>query len=140
VDAALKNTSSSLLSTSSSLVDTSGTLQTISGSLVDTSGSLTGTTAPLSSIRRSLRDTSGVLVSINGRVRTINQTLRTAQSIESQGTAAIPPAVARISNEGLKGILADTNKVNSGLTDASNHLTSICRSAVASLLATEPKC
>jgi len=140
VNAALKNTSSSLLSTSSSLVDTSGTLQTISGSLVDTSDSLTGTTGPLSSIRSSLRDTSGVLVSINGRVRTINQVLRAAQRSDSQGTAAIPPAVARISDEGLRPILADTNKVDSGLTDASNHLTSICRSAVASLLVTETKC
>jgi len=135
VDAALKNTSSSLLSTSSSLVDTSGTLTSVSGSLVDTSGSLTGTTGVLRTILSSLRDTSGVLVTINGRVRTINQVLREARSINSAGTAAIPPAVRRISNQGLSPILADTNRVNKGLSDAEAHLTSICNSTAVKALA-----
>jgi methyl-accepting chemotaxis protein len=129
VNAALGNTSSSLLSTSSSLVDTTGTLGTISGSLTDTSGSLTGTTGRLVTIRGTLRSISGVLVTVNGRVRTINQQLRQVRSAESQGTAAVIPLVSSInSGEALNGILSDTNKINAGLTDAHNHLTSICKS------------
>lgn len=136
ITSALGNTSSSLLSTSSSLVDTTGTLQTISGSLVDTSNSLKGTTSVLVTIRNSLRDTSGVLVTAGSRVRTINGVLRQARSAESQGTAAVPPLVASInSQEGAAGILSDTNKINAGLTDAHDHLTSICNSAAIQVLA-----
>ncbi|MGI8730899.1 MAG: hypothetical protein ACR2LK_13100 [Solirubrobacteraceae bacterium] len=131
---ALGNTSSSLLSTSSSLVDTTGTLQTISGSLVDTSNSLKGTTSVLVTIRGSLRDTSGVLVTVGSRARTINSVLRSAQSPQSQGTGAVIPLVASI-NTSASGILSDTNKINAGLTDAHNHLTSICKSAAIQVLA-----
>ncbi|MEO6713792.1 MAG: hypothetical protein ABIM89_10235 [Mycobacteriales bacterium] len=132
VNAALGNTSSSLLSTSSSLVDTTGTLQTISGSLTDTAGSLTGTTGRLVTIRGTLRTISGVLVTVDGRVRTINRTLRDdVQSASSQGTGAIAPLVVQINSaDGLSGILSDTNKINAGLTDAHNHLTSICNGPV----------
>jgi methyl-accepting chemotaxis protein len=141
VNAALKNTSSSLLSTSSSLVDTTGTLQTISGSLTNTSGSLTGTTGVLRTILASLRDTSGVLVTVNGRVKTINQVLHAAESAQSQGVGAVPALVSGINaDDAVSGILSDTHKINSGLTDAENHLTSICKSAVATLLVTETKC
>ena len=137
VNAALGNTSSSLLSTSSSLVDTTGTLQTISGSLTDTSGSLVGTTGRLVTIRGSLRNTSGVLVTVNSRVRTINQQLRQVRSAESQGTAAVIPLVQSInSGEALSGILSDTNKINDGLSDAHDHLTSICKSTAIQALAT----
>ena len=136
VNAALGNTSSSLLSTSSSLVDTTGTLDTISGSLVDTSGSLTGTTGRLVVIRNSLRDTSGVLVTVDNRVETINRQLRLVRSASSQGTAAVIPLVSSINGgEALSGILSDTNKINAGLTDAHNHLTSICRSTAIQALA-----
>ena len=135
VNAALGNTSSSLLSTSGSLVDTTGTLQTISGSLVDTSNSLKGTTNVLVTIRGSLRDTSGVLVTVGSRVRTINAQLRQARSAQSQGTAAVVPLVTSINSDAaLSGILSDTGKINSGLTDAHNHLTSICQSTVISAL------
>ena len=129
VNNALGTTSSSLLSTSSSLVDTTGTLQTISGSLTDTSGSLTGTTGRLVTIRGTLRDISGVLVTVDSRVKTINRQLRQVRAAESQGTAAVIPLVTSInSGDGLSGVLSDTNKINAGLTDAHNHLTSICRS------------
>lgn len=141
VNAALKNTSSSLLSTSSSLVDTTGTLQTISGSLKDTSSSLTDTTNTLKVILPSLRDTSGVLVTVNGRVKSINTALHAANSADSQGVAAVIPLVEGINaDDAVAGILSDTHKINAGLRDAENHLTSICRSAVASLLVTETKC
>ena len=133
VDEALQTTSSSLLSTSSSLVDTTGTLQTISGSLVDTENSLVDTTGRLGVILRSLRDTSGVLVTVDQRVKTINQRLRAVQSPSSQGTGAVPPLVASI-NESLSGILSDTNKINDGLTDAHDHLTSICKSTAVQAL------
>ncbi len=136
VNAALGNTSSSLLNTSSSLVDTSGTLTTISGSLTDTSGGLTGTTGRLGTIRGSLRSISGVLVSIDGRVRTINRQLRQARAAESAGTAAVIPLVESInSDEALNGILSDTNRVDDGLSDAEDHLTSICRSSAIQALA-----
>jgi methyl-accepting chemotaxis protein len=136
VNAALGNTSSSLLSTSSSLVDTTGTLQTISGSLTNTSGSLTGTTGRLVTIRGTLRSISGVLVTVNGRVRTINQQLRLVRSADSQGTAAVIPLVTSINgDQALGGILSDTGKINSGLTDAHDHLTSICKSAAIQALA-----
>jgi len=136
VNAALKNTSSSLLSTSSSLVDTSGTLTTVSGSLVDTSGSLTTTTGGLRTILSGLREISGTLVTVNGRVRTINQVLRAARSPESQGVGAVPGLVSSINgSEGLSGILSDTNKINSGLSDAEAHLTSICGSTAIQTLA-----
>ncbi|MDQ3722297.1 MAG: hypothetical protein M3376_04345 [Actinomycetota bacterium] len=136
VDAALKNTSSSLLSTSGSLVDTSGTLTTVGGSLVDTSGSLTTTTGGLRTILTSLRTISGTLVTVNGRVRTINQVLRALRAPESQGVGAVPGLVRSInSGEGLSGILSDTNKINSGLSDAEAHLTSICGSTVIQTLA-----
>jgi len=135
VNAALGNTSSSLLSTSGSRVDTTGTLQTISGSLVDTSNSLKGTTNVLVTIRGSLRDTSGVLVTVGSRVRTINAQLRLARSAESQGTAAVIPLVTSINSDAaLSGILSDTHKLNAGLTDAHNHLTSICKSTAISAL------
>ncbi len=127
VNAALGNTSSSLLSTSSSLVGTTGMLGTISGSLVDTSGSLVGTTRRLVVIRDSLRDTTGVLVSIDSRVKTINTRLRQVRTGDSRGTNDITPAVNRV-NEVLRPALEDTNRINAGLTDASAHLTSICRS------------
>jgi methyl-accepting chemotaxis protein len=141
VNNALKTTSSSLLSTSSSLVDTTGTLQTISGSLVDTSNSLKGTTGVLRTILSSLRDTSGVLVTVNSRVKTINGVLHNAESASSQGVAAVPPLVASINGDGgLSGILSDTHKINQGLRDTENHLTSVCKSAVATLLVTETKC
>ncbi len=141
INASLSNTSRSLLNTSGSLVDTSGTLTTISNSLQGTSGGLTGTTGVLVTIRNSLRDTSGVLVTVGSRVRSINTVLRGVRSPQSQGTGAVPPLVQSINSaQGLSGILSDTNKINSGLTDAHNHLTSICRSVVASLLITEPKC
>ena len=135
VNAALGTTSSSLLSTSSSLVDTTGTLQTISGSLTDTSGSLVGTTSRLVTIRNSLRDTSGVLTTVDARVKTINRQLRLVRSAESQGTAAVIPLVGSI-NDSLGGILADTTPINDGLTDAHDHLTSICRSTAVQALAT----
>lgn len=134
VNAALKNTSSSLLSTSSSLVDTTGKLQTIEGSLKDTTGKL-------QVILPSLRDTSGVLVTVNGRVKSINTALHAANSADSQGVAAVIPLVDGINaDDAVAGILSDTHKINAGLRDAENHLTSICRSAVASLLVTETKC
>lgn len=134
VNAALKNTSSSLLSTSSSLVDTTGKLQTIEGSLKDTTGKL-------QVILPSLRDTSGVLVTVNGRVKSINTALHAANSADSQGVAAVIPLVEGINaDDAVAGILSDTHKINAGLRDAENHLTSICRSAVASLLVTETKC
>jgi hypothetical protein len=80
-------------------------------------------------IRGSLRDTSGVLVTVGSRVRTINAQLRQARSAESQGTAAVVPLVASINSDAaLSGILSDTHKINAGLTDAHNHLTSICGS------------
>jgi methyl-accepting chemotaxis protein len=134
IEAALGNTSSSLLSTSSSLVDTSGTLTTISNSLVDTSNSLTGTTSTLHTIDSSLKDTSGVLVTVSGRVKSINQVLHNAQSPSSQGVGAVPPLVSTI-NTSATGILADTNKINAGLSDAEAHLTSICKSAAIQALA-----
>jgi hypothetical protein len=122
-------------------VDTTGTLQTISGSLTNTSGSLTGTTGVLRTILASLRDTSGVLVTVNGRVKTINQVLHAAESAQSQGVGAVPALVSGINaDDAVSGILSDTHKINSGLTDAENHLTSICKSAVATLLVTETKC
>lgn len=130
----LGNTSSSLLSTSSSLVDTTGTLQTISGSLVNTSNSLKGTTNVLVTIRSSLRETSGVLVTVGSRARTINRVLKDAQSENSQGTVLIPRRVIAI-NQQAAAILADTNKINAGLTDAHNHLTSICKSSAIQALA-----
>lgn len=134
IEAALGNTSSSLLSTSSSLVDTSGTLTTISNSLVDTSDSLTKTTGTLKTIDKSLIDTSGVLVVVNGRVKTINQVLHAAESASSQGVGAVPPLVATI-NTSATGILADTHKINAGLSDAEAHLTSICKSTAIQALA-----
>ena len=80
-------------------------------------------------IRSSLRDTSGVLVTVDSRVKTINRQLRLARSAESQGTAAVIPLVTSInSQQAASGILADTNRINAGLTDAHNHLTSICKS------------
>ena len=133
VNAALETTSSSLLSTSSSLVDTTGTLQTISASLDDTEASLVDTTDTLGVILRSLRSTSGVLIVVDGRVKTINQRLRQVQSASSQGTGAVPPLVTSI-NGSLGGILSDTNKINAGLTDAHNHLTSICKSTAVTAL------
>jgi methyl-accepting chemotaxis protein len=134
INSALGTTSSSLLSTSSSLVDTTGTLGTISSSLVDTSGSLTGTTGTLNTIDRSLVDTSGVLVTVSGRVKTINQVLHNAQSPSSQGTGAVVPLVTTI-NASAGGILADTHKINAGLSDAEAHLTSICKSVAIQALA-----
>lgn len=133
VNAALGNTSSSLLSTSSSLVDTTGTLQTISGSLVDTSNSLVGTTRRLVVIRDSLRDTSGVLVTVDSRVKTINRSLRATRAGDGKATSDIAPTVVSI-NGVLTGVLADTNKINAGLTDAHNHLTSICKSTAVQAL------
>ncbi len=148
VNAALGSTSSSLLNTSSSLVNTTGTLQTISGSLVNTSNSLKGTTGVLRTILSSLRDTSGVLVTVDSRVKAINRQLRLARSAQSEGTAAVIPLVTSINGAsdagGLAGILADTNKINSGLTDAHAHLTSICNSpaiqALAGLSANAGRC
>lgn len=141
INSALGTTSSSLISTSGSLIDTTGDLGTISDSLVDTSNSLKGTTSVLRVILSSLRDTSGVLVTVDGRVKSINTVLRNARSASSQGTAAVPPLVTTINGDnGLGGIERDTTAIDIGLTDTHNHLTSICRSAVAALLITEPKC
>jgi hypothetical protein len=122
-------------------VDTTGQLQTISGSLIDTSNSLKGTTGTLRTILSSLRDTSGVLVTVDGRVKTINKVLHAADSVDSQGVAAVIPLVAGINaDDAVSGILSDTHKINAGLRDSENHLTSICKSAVATLLVTETKC
>ena len=84
-------------------------------------------------------------MTIDNRVKTINRQLRLVRSANSQGTAAVIPLVASInSGEALSGILSDTNKINAGLTDAHNHLTSICRStavqALASLSGNAGKC
>jgi len=136
INASLGNTSSSLLNTSGSLVDTSGTLGMTSTSLSGTSGGLVGTTDVLRPILSSLRDTSGILVTIDSRVKTINRVLRQAQTPASDGTQAIVDRVATINNpQGLTGALADANRINAGLTDAHNHLESICGSTASQALA-----
>jgi pectate lyase len=114
-------------------VDTSGTLSTISGSLSDTSSSLTGITGVLVPIRSSLRNTSGVLVTVSTRARQVNAALRAAESPSSQGLRLIPNQADNI-NGSLGGTNKDTTSINSGLVEVNRHLTSVCKSAVLTIL------
>jgi pectate lyase len=84
-------------------------------------------------IRGSLRNTSGVLVTVNTRARQINAALRSAESPGSRGLRLIPGQADDI-NGSLGGINGDTTSINTGLVDVNRHLTSICKSAVLTIL------
>jgi prophage DNA circulation protein len=126
IDGSLKSTSGSLADTSGSLVGTAGTVGGISTALVTTAGATGNIATSLATISASLRDTSSVLNQVEDRAGAIRVVLEDTQSPRDDlGTEDIIRRVA-ITNDILKGVLADTGDILKELKSVNDHLNSIC--------------